>query len=112
MDTHLITLIKSKNNAKSDKDSVKNKFRRDPTSEKSNLYEYKTAFFDNGYPEVFLLFVRKFHITLEALGVLTVRAKIQYLCNLLCGIALSQLDTLYVEVGSTTMTQLNHIILD
>ena len=41
-----IILIKSRNNEKSEDDCVKNKFRRDPTSEKSYLYEFKMALFD------------------------------------------------------------------
>ena len=46
----LILLIKSKNDAKSDKDSVKIKLRRDPTSEKSDLYKFKMDLFNNGNP--------------------------------------------------------------
>ena len=38
-------------------------------------------------------------------------AKIQYLCIILRGEELHQLETLYVEVGSTTIENLNPIIL-
>ena len=38
-------------------------------------------------------------------------AKIQYLCIILRGEALRQLETLHVEVGSTTIENLNIIIL-
>ena len=38
-------------------------------------------------------------------------AKIQYLCIILRGEALRQLETLHVEVGSTTIENLNPIIL-
>ena len=56
----LITLIKRKNNEKSDEDCLKIKLRRDPTSKKSDLYEFKMTLFDNGDPEEFLLFIRNF----------------------------------------------------
>ena len=38
-----ITLIKIKNDAKSEKYCVKIRFRRDPSSEKPDLYEFKMA---------------------------------------------------------------------
>ena len=44
-----ITLIKGKHDDKSENEFVKMKLRRDPTSENSNLYEFKTALFYNGY---------------------------------------------------------------
>ena len=53
-----IPLIKIKNNDKSDKYFVKIKLRTDPTSGKSDLYEFKMTLFDNGDPDEFLfLFV-------------------------------------------------------
>ena len=100
-----------KKNKKSGKDFVKIKFYRDPTSEKLDLYEFKTALFDNSNPEEFLLFVRNFQITLKASGSHTTSAKIQYLLTLLHGEAIRQIDTLCVEVGSTNTTHLNRIIL-
>ena len=63
-----IPLNKSKNDAKLDKDCVKNKLCMDPTSEKSDLYELKIALFDNGEPKEFFLFVRNFQMNLEAPG--------------------------------------------
>ena len=48
---------KSKNYMKAERDCVKIKLRRDPTSEKSDLYEFKMDLFDNGDLEEFLFFV-------------------------------------------------------
>ena len=106
-----ITLIIINNDAKSEKDWVKIKFCRDPTSEKSDLYEFKMDLFDNVDLEYLLLFVRNFQITLEVLGVIAASAKIKYLCTLLSGGELHQLYMLYVEVGSTTRTYSNHTVL-
>ena len=47
----------------------------------------------------------------EALGLLSDSAKIQYIHTLLQGAALHQIEDLCAEVGSTTTTNLNHIIL-
>ena len=44
----LIPLIKIKIDDKSDTYFVKIKLRRDPTSEKLDLYEFKMTLFDNG----------------------------------------------------------------
>ena len=55
----LISLIKKKHE-KSDKDSAKIKLRRDSTSETSDLYEIKMAFFEHVKPEEFFLFVQNF----------------------------------------------------
>ena len=44
-------LTTSKHNDKSEKDYVKIKLRRDPTSENSYPYEFKMALFYNGYRE-------------------------------------------------------------
>ena len=60
-----IQWIKGKNDEKLDKDRVKNKLHRCPTSEKSDTYELKMALFYNGDPEEFLLFVRNFKMTLR-----------------------------------------------
>ena len=43
-----IPLIKSKNYDKSDKYFVKINLRSDPTSQESDLYEFKMSLFDNG----------------------------------------------------------------
>ena len=85
--------------------------RRDPTPEKLDIYELKMALFENNEPEEFLLFVRNFQMTLEDSGGIATRAKIQYLCTLLRGEALHQLDMLSVEVGITTTRHSNCIIL-
>ena len=50
-------------------------------------------------------------MTLNASEMLAADAKIQYLCMLVRGKALRQIDTLYVEVGSMTTENLNLIIL-
>ena len=69
------------------------------------------ALFENSKSEEFLLFVWILQITLKALGVLSVSTNMHYLCMLLYGEALHQLDTLPVEVRSMTTTHLNRIIL-
>ena len=51
-----ITLKSNKNYKKSDKYFVKIKLCRDTMSQKSDLYEFKMALFDNGEPDEFLLF--------------------------------------------------------
>ena len=65
VETPLITLIKSKNDEILDIGYVEIKLHRDPTSRKLVLYELKTALFDNGKPEEFLLFIRNFNVTLR-----------------------------------------------
>ena len=97
-----IPILESNNKYKLDKYCVKIKFRRDPTSQKLDLYEFKTALFDNGEPEEFLLFIRNFNMTLEASGMLAANKNIQYLHMLVRGEVLHQFDTLSSEVGSTT----------
>ena len=76
-------LSKIKNDEKSDKDCVKIKFHRYPTSKKSDLYKIKLALFDDGKPEEFLLFIRNFNMTLEASGMLVYITNIQYFCMML-----------------------------
>ena len=78
-------MIESKNNTKSDKYCVKIKLCRDSTSEKSDLYEFKMALFENGETEEFLFFVRNLKMTFEASVTLAADANIQYLCTLVCG---------------------------
>ena len=85
MESLPITLIRSKNDAKSDKDGVKIKFCRDPTSEKLDLYEFEMALFDNDDPKEFLLFVRNFQMTLKESVTLDTSAKVRYLYMLLHG---------------------------
>ena len=84
---------------------------RDLTSEKSDVYEFKMALFVNRNMKEFLLFVRNFQMNIKAPGTLATGAKIQYLCMLVRGKALRKLDTLSVEVGSTTSEHLKSIIL-
>ena len=48
--TPQIPLSKSKNDLKAENYRVKIKLRRDPTSEKSYMYEFKIALFGNGHP--------------------------------------------------------------
>ena len=81
----MIPLIKIKNYEKSDKDRVKIKLLRDPTSQKFDIHELKMALFDNGEPEEFLLFIRNFNMTVEASGMIVAIAKIQLLCTILRG---------------------------
>ena len=50
VETPPITLIKIKNDTKAKKDYVKIQLRRDPMSEKSDLYEFKITLFYNGDP--------------------------------------------------------------
>ena len=107
----MITLIKSKNDEKLDKYFVNIKLLRYPTSQKSDLYELKIAFFYNYEPEEFLLFLQKFETTLEASGTLAASAKIQYLHTLVHGDLLGQIYTLSVEVRSTASEHLKLIIL-
>ena len=106
-----ISLIKSKNDEESDKDSVKIKLRRDPASAKSDLYEFKLALFDNGKPEEFLFFISKFQMTLKAAGTLASGVKIRYLSMIVCEEVLHQLNMLSSEVKSTTLEHLKSIIL-
>ena len=106
-----INLIKSKNDAKWENYCVKIKLRRDPTSEKSDLYEFKMSLFDNGNTEEFLLFVWNFQMNLKASGELSTSKNIQYLVTLLRREALRQIYMFSVEVGDTTTTHLNSIIL-
>ena len=81
----LISLIKIKNDDKLDKYFVQIKLRRDPTSENLDLYELKTALFDNGDHEELFLFIRNFNMSIEASGTLRPGEKVQYLCMLVHG---------------------------
>ena len=54
----IIPLIKINHDDKSEKDFVKLKLRKDPTSATSDLYEFNMALFDNGDLEEFLFFVK------------------------------------------------------
>ena len=76
--------------------------RRDPTSENSDLYEFKMDLFDNGDSEELFLFIQNFNMTLELPVTLKSREKIQYLCMMLLGEELHHFDTLSYETGSAT----------
>ena len=78
-------LIKINHTDNLDKDFVKLNLRRDPTSDKSDLYEFKMALFDNGDPEEFLLFVCNLNMTIEATGTMEMAAKVQYISAPVCG---------------------------
>ena len=69
--------IKSKHNDMSYKDFVRLKLHRDPTSDNSDLYEFKMALFNNGNLEEFLLFICNFNMTLKAAETLETAAKVQ-----------------------------------
>ena len=77
-----IPLIKGKYDGKLDKDIVKLKFPRDPTSGMSDFFEFKISLFDNGRPEEVLFFVHNFNITPLASGTLDTGANVQYLHTL------------------------------
>ena len=96
-----IPLIMEMYNGKSDGDFVKLTFLRYPTSSMSYLYEFKISLFEHGDPEKFLLFIHDFNMTLAATETLKVDAKIRYLCTLVRGEALRQLDWLSTDVEST-----------
>ena len=104
-------LIKIMNETKAEMDDVKIKVCRDPTQEKSDMYELKMALFDNGEPEEFLLLVQNFNMTLDTSRTLSSNAKLQYLRNIICGQAVRHFDTLCGQFGNTTTENLNQVIL-
>ena len=66
----------------------------------SDIYEFKMSLFDmfdKGKPEEVFLFLRNFYITLVAPGTLEMGAKVQYLCILVHGESLHQLDLLFFD---------------
>ena len=71
-------LIKIKHDDKLDKYFVKLKLRRDPTSTKWDLYEFKMDLFDNGNPEGFLVH-GNFNMNLAASGTPETAAKFHYI---------------------------------
>ena len=87
-------LIKIKHNDNLDKDLINIKLRRDPGSQKLDLYEFKMSLFDNVNPEEFLLFVNNFNTALGSSRTLQAGVNIQYLHTLVSGEALQQFDTL------------------
>ena len=85
--------------------------RRDPTSEKSDLDNFKMVLFGNGYPEEFLLFVCNFNMALEVSGTFKSGAKIQYIFTLVHGEILHRFDVLSAEVEGATPVTLASIVL-
>ena len=84
---------------------------RDPTSENSDLYEFKIALFDKGGLEELLLFVKNYKMMLEDLETLPVNMKLHYIFTILCSEALFKFNTLSTQVGSITTTNFNQGIL-
>ena len=68
------------------------------------------SLFDNGEPEEFLIFVRNFNMNPVAIGTLDMGVKIQYLCMLVHGEALSRFDSLSADVESTETLNVEYII--
>ena len=66
VEPHPIPLIKENSTGNSDGYDVKLKMRRDSTSSKSDLYEFRMYSFDHGDTEEFLSFVQNFQMTLSA----------------------------------------------
>ena len=93
--------IKEMRDGKSDKDFVKLKLSRYPTSSTLDLYEFRMYLFDNDNPEGVLLFVNNFNKNPVVSGSLEKGKKIQYLRKLVCGEALRHLDLLSADVEST-----------
>ena len=111
VETPPIPFIKSKNGGKLYKDCVKIKMRRDPTSEKLDLHEFKISLFDNGDMEMFFFFISNFQMTLEDSGTLVAGTNIQYICMLVHGEALHQIYMFSAEVVSTTSENRKSVIL-
>ena len=102
VDTPPIPLIISNKNDRSDKYFYEIKLGRDLTSEKLDLYEFKMALFNNGYPKQFLLFIWNFNMTIEVSRTNKSSENIQYLRTLVHVEVLRQFDMLSAEVGSAT----------
>ena len=84
---------------------------KNPTLEKSDLYDFKMAVSDNGKPQEFLLFIFNLNITIKVSGTLNYGVKIQCFCTLVCGEALCQFYGLSAEVESVSPESLTYIIL-
>ena len=105
-----ITLIKEKNDGKSEGYSVKLKLNLDPTPSTLEIYEFKTSLFDNGDPEDFKLFFRNVDMTLVASGMLEAGAKYQYLCTLVHGEALHKYYLLSADIVGMETIKVDYII--
>ena len=97
-----ISLIKSKNDNKSNEYIFLIKLHRDTTSENAYLYELKLALFDNSDSEEVLFLIRNFNMNIKASGTLLASSNIQYLRTLVCEEVLRQVDTLSAGVGIAT----------
>ena len=64
VDPHLVPLIKSKLDLKTERGYRIIKFCRNIMSEKLDMYEFKIYLFDNVDSEEFFLFIKKFNMTL------------------------------------------------
>ena len=105
-----IPLIKGAYDGKSEKDLLKLKLRRRPTSSMSDLYGFRMSLFDNGEPEEFLLFICNFNTTLSATGTLYMGAKIKYIRTLVCGEALRRFYLLFADVENTETLNVDYYI--
>ena len=75
MEIPIIPLIKSNFDTKSDKYYAWIKLRRNTMSDNSDIYESIMDFFDNGYPEEFILFQQNRKIILDTSGTLSAGEK-------------------------------------
>ena len=57
----------------------------DPTSEQSDIYEFKMALFDNGEFDEFLLFMQNSNMMLNESWMLTDNKKLQYIRTIIRG---------------------------
>ena len=105
-----ITLIKSKNYMKKEKDSVKIISFRSYVGKSRHVW-IKNGLFDKDKLKDLLLFMRNFKITLDASGPLSENAKLQYLHTIIHGEAQYQFDTFCAQVGCMAMEHLNQVIL-
>ena len=96
---------------KTENDYVKIKLRRYPTSKKLYMYEFKRALFDHVKLGEFLLLVKNYNMALDILGTLAENSKLQYIRTLLHGEVLRQFDNFCAQVGSTTMSHFNQVVL-
>ena len=64
-------------------DYMEIKLRRNPASELSEIYEFKSALFENENTEVFVLFAKKLNLMFKSSRTLQANAKLQYLRTLL-----------------------------
>ena len=67
----------------------------------SELYEFRMSLFDHGEPDEFLLLIWNSKMTLAATETLDMDAKVQYLCTIFRGEALSKFDLMSTDVENT-----------